>query len=188
MSFLFNPYRKIAGAKALMIGLLFALVTVAISPFSNAAFDGVLDFHKIRFENWWVYPALYLISWIVLVLTFGIAAILFSKSNFRWIDILGTSLLARAPLLFVAILAFLIQEIQIEDLANITSFHLSLLSIIAIIIVILCIIWMVALLFNAYKVALNIKGNKLIWSFIITLLASEILSVLILHYLNPFLN
>lgn len=188
MSFLFNPYRKIAGSKALMIGFAIAAVTLIITPFSNAAFDGVLDFHTHHFENWWVYAALYFISWIVIVLLFGLAGSLFSKSHYRWIDILGTTLLAKAPLLIVAIFGFYIPEIKIEDLSNFASFHLSFMAIVASIIILICIIWMVALLFNAYSVSLNIKDNKLIWSFILTLLTSEILSKLILHYLSPFLK
>lgn len=188
MSFLFNPFRKVAGYKALIIGFAFALITSWIAPFSYSAFDGVLDFHKIHFENGWVYAALYLISWIVLVLTFGLAAMLFSKSRFRWIDIFGTTLLAKSPLMLVAFLAFFIPEIKMEDMQNLHGFPFGMNAIIAIIIIILCIIWMVALLFNAYVVSLNIKGSKLIWSFILSLLAAEIFSILILYSLTPFLK
>lgn len=187
MSILFNPYKKIAGSKALMIGFVIAIITVAIAIFSHAAFDGVLDFHRFHFKNYWVYVALYFISWIVIVLVFALAGFLFSKSRFRWIDILGTTLLAKAPLLIVSLVAFYSLEVVPEDLNNILSL-LTFVNILALIIIILCISWMVALLFNAYAVSLNIKGNKLIWSFILILLGSEIFSQIILHYLMPFLK
>lgn len=188
MSFIFNPYHKIAGSKALMIGFAFAFITLVIAPFSYAAFDGVLDFHKIHFDNSWVYVALYLISWIVLTITFGFSGMLFSKSKFRWIDIFGTTLLAKSPLLLVAVIAFFIPEIKVEEIQNLNGFPFGISAIIAILMSIFCIIWMVTLLFNAYAISLNIKGNKLIWSFILSLLAAEIFSILILHFLNPFLN
>lgn len=185
---LFNPFRKIAGAKALIIGLAFAAATLIIASFSYAAFDGVLDFHKIRFENWWVYAVLYFVSWIATVFIFGLSGLLFSKTKFRWIDILGTSLLAKAPLLITAIASFFIPELQVNDLKNIEALYVNFGAIFAIILVILCTIWMVALLFKAFAISLNIKGNKLIWSFIPALIASEILSILFIHYLSPFLK
>ena len=187
MNFLFNPYKKIAGAKSLIIGFGFALVTLIIAPISHAAFDGVLDFHRTHFENYWVYAALYFISWVIIVLVFGLAGLLFSKSQFRWIDILGTTLLAKAPLLIVSIISFYSLEIQSEDINNILSL-LTLTNIIAAIIIILCTIWMVALLFNAYSVSLHIKGGKLVWSFILILVLSEIFSKVIIYYLSPFLK
>ncbi|MEO6818970.1 MAG: hypothetical protein ABI204_04545 [Ginsengibacter sp.] len=187
MNFLFNPYRKVAGSKALMIGFAIALFTLAVAPFSHAAFDGVLDLHTKIFENVWAYSLLYFISWIMIVAGFGIAAVLFSKSQYRWIDILGTTLLAKAPLLFLAIVNFLSQDIPIKDLSDVAVFF-TLRNVIVIIIDTLCAIWMVALLYNAYSVSLHIKGNKLIWSFILILILAEISSKIIIYYLIPFLK
>ena len=184
MSVLFNPYQKIAGGKALLIGFLFALITLVIATSSHAVFDGVLDFHKTYFENWWVYSAFYIISWIIIVLFFGLAGFLFSKSRFRWIDILGTTLIAKAPLLIVAVVGYIIPEAHLEDLDDVLS-YLTFMNVAASIVILLCIIWMVALLFNAYAVSLNIKGNKQIWSFILILLLAEIFSKIIIYYL-PF--
>ena len=187
MNFLFNPYRKIAGSKALVIGFAIAIITLAIAPFSNTGFDGVLDSHHMILANWWAYALLYLIMWIIIVLAFGLAAILFSKSRYRWIDILGTTLLAKAPLLIITIVYFFLQDIPIKDLSDIMAFF-TLRNVIVMIIGVLCIIWMVALHFNAYAVSLNIKGNKLIWSFILILLIAEISSKIIFYYLIPFLK
>lgn len=187
MNFLFNPYRKIAGTKALVIGFAFALITLAIAPFSNTGFDAVLDSHHMVLANWWSYALLYFISWIIIVLAFGLAAVLFSKSQYRWIDILGTTLLSKAPLLIIAIVNLFLQDIPIKDLSDIMAFF-TLRNTIVSIIGILCIIWMVALLFNAYAVSLNIKGGKLIWSFILILILAEISSKIIIYYLIPFLK
>jgi len=188
MSFLFNPFHKIAGAKALFMGLVFAIITLIIAPFSYSAFDSALGFHKAQFENWWSYTAVNCISWISLVFVYCIAAILFSKTKFRLVDIVGTTLLARAPLLIIAIIAFYLPELHKEDIQHLDEFHLSFIAIIALISIVLCTIWMVALLFNAYRVSLNIKGNKAIWTFILTLLCAEILSTFITYYSLTFLN
>ncbi len=40
---LFNPFKYIAGAKALLIGLALMLATAVIASFSLTHFDGVID-------------------------------------------------------------------------------------------------------------------------------------------------
>jgi hypothetical protein len=47
---------------------------------------------------------------------------------------------------------------------------------------IITIVWMVALMYNAYSVSANLKGQKGILSFIAALLISEILSIVLLYY------
>jgi len=42
---LFDPFRFIAGFKALLLGLAIILISVFVGSFSNTHFDGVLDVH-----------------------------------------------------------------------------------------------------------------------------------------------
>src|SRR5690606_18899725 len=101
MMSVFNPFHKIAGGKALMLGAVLAAATLIVSLYSHSLFDGVVDFHVVPFDSVLPYLICYAVAWLSLVVFFGLAGMIFSKNRFRWIDILGTTLLGRAPLLLV---------------------------------------------------------------------------------------
>ena len=184
MTQLFNPFHKIAGYKAFVLGTLIAALTIFVSLYSHSLFDGVIDFHKASYTNYWPYLTFYLISWICLIFYFGLAGILWSRTKFRWIDLVGTTLLSRFPLLIVAILAFAIPFYNHEQLSDISKIHFSVSFLIASGISLLCIIWTVALYYNSYRVSLNIKGARAVWSFITVLVLAEITSLIILRSLH----
>lgn len=184
MVFIFNPFTKIAGGKALWIGGLFAILTLAISYFSHSAFDGVIDFHVAPFTSIWPYVSFYIISWLCLVLFLGLTGLLFTKTRFRWIDILGTTLLSRAPLLLAALAAFAIPYIDKEQLSDITQIHFTAGFFIASFFSLICIIWTVALYYNSYRVCINIYGSKAVWTFILALILAEITSLVFIHSIH----
>jgi len=181
---IFNPFTKIAGGRALWIGALIAILTLIISYFSHSAFDGVIDFHVAPFTSIWPYVSFYIISWLCLVLFLGLAGLVFTKTRFRWIDILGTTLLSRAPLLLIAVAAFAIPYIDNEQLRDITQIPFTAGFFIASIFSLLCIIWTVSLYYNSYRVCLNIKGAKAVWTFILALVLAEITSLIFLHSIH----
>jgi len=184
MAFIFNPFTKIAGGKALSIGAFFALMTLAISYFSHSAFDGVIDSHVIPFISIWPYIAFYIISWLCIALFLGLAGLVFSKTRFRWIDILGTTLLSRAPLLLVSIAGFAIPYIDKDQLRDITQIPFSAGFFIASFFSLICIIWTVALYYNSYRVCINIKGAKAVWTFIMALILAEFTSLVFIHSIH----
>ena len=158
---LFNPFRTIGGTKALWIGWVIMLITAGVSIYSRCHFDGALDVHVGQNTTEIVYFLEPLINWSVLTLIFYIIGLLLSTSAIRWIDYAGTVALARYPYLLAALIALMITSILI----------------------LLVSIWMIMLLYRAFTISGNLRGRRAVWGFIIALLISEIITVIIFHYL-----
>jgi hypothetical protein len=107
MKLLFNPFERIAGWKALAIGISFMSLTAIFGKINNIIFCGVL-YANIYFPHTFV-QAFYtlLINWGVLSLVMWMAGKLFSKTKIRIIDIAGTMALSLAPLLLIVLSGFL---------------------------------------------------------------------------------
>ena len=152
------------------------LVTAIIAIFSTAHFDGVLDMHAGLAAPAAVYFLDQLNAWGCAVLLFFIAGLIFSASSVRLIDIAGTMALARWPMLIVSILCFGFNtSAAIRTMNDITP-SMIIISLISIVFT----IWMIALMYNAFRVAANVKGGTAIGAFIGALILAEILS----HYLS----
>ena len=52
---LFNPFHYVAGARALLVGVVVILGAGLIGSLSNSHFDGVLDFHSGAPAPLWVF-------------------------------------------------------------------------------------------------------------------------------------
>lgn len=189
---LFNPFIKIAGAKALGIGLIFIIISSILAYLFQTHFDGVLDAHFGEITQWWIPLAengINILS--VFVILYPMAALL-TKGRIRWIDILGTTVLARFPLILMPLgnIGSTMQHMGEEFLKNkgeMPEFNFSTGQLIFIIVFtifsIALLVWYVALLFKAYKVSSNLKQGKLIISFIAGLLLAEIISKILIHQL-----
>jgi len=184
---LFNPFVYIAGAKALFAGWGAMLVTAIICSFSHTHFDGVIDGHTGRITTILTYFTEPLIDWACLVMVFYVACLIFSRSAVRFIDVAGTTALARWPLVFYAIIGFglglppgVTGSSDVNALLHSITWTLILFSIIGLIFI----IWMVALLYNAFSVSGNIKGGKATGVFIAALIVAEVLSKIIFHFTN----
>lgn len=177
MKILFNPFVKIAGYKALIYGWVAILITASIAYFSRTHFGGVIDVRPGAKALWWVYLLEPFVPWISVTLDFYIMGVLFSKSKIRFADVAGTFALARFPMLFVALLAFALRpDIQALD----KIYFLTIVNTIALI----CVTWMIALFYNAYTISCNLKQGTAVWTFIVGLIAAEIISQIILYQLN----
>lgn len=183
---LFHPFTYVAGSRALIIGWAVMILTSVICVYSNVHFDGVLDMHNGAKK----FPlSMYLfeqfIDWVSLVLILFAAGRIFSQSAIRFIDIAGTLALARWPLIFPALIGFGIhvpatKNMSIDELQKQFTpgmIGLSLLSIVFM-------IWMVALLWQAFSVSLNLKGGKAAGIFIGGLILAETISKLILTHFS----
>ena len=125
---------------------------------------------------------------------FYIASMIISKSKVRLIDIYGTQALARFPYLLASCIGFssalndFSQHLQWTLLKKGEPIEISSIQIaIAILILassLILTVWMIALMFNAFKVSANLKGNRLVFTFIIVL----ILSLILTGYLNQNLT
>lgn len=173
---IYNPFTKIDGWQAFFIGLVVALLSGVIGTFANVAFDGALDAHLTQQITYKESFILLLISIITTTIVLYLAGIIVAK-NVRFIDILGTTLLARTPYLLFAVAGLAATPIATADLiANpaivFTNLGYLLLTLLGVPIT----VWVIALLFHAFRVSTGAKGTKLIIAFIVAILVAEILS------------
>jgi hypothetical protein len=167
---LFNPFVYVAGLKALLLGLASILIAASISIFSGVHFDGAMDAHVGLSSGFRVYLLENVIDWAVTVIIFYLLGLAVSSSSIRFIDILGTFALARYPSILSSLLGFF--PFTKFYFANPSSVLLMAMAFI----MLLATTWTVVLIFNAYKISCNIKGVGLICTFVIGVMASEILS------------
>jgi hypothetical protein len=182
----FNPFRFIAGFKALLLGLAIILISAFVGSFSNTHFDGVIDVHPSFGAPLWFFFAEGLIDWVCMVIPLFFFGLIVSHSSFRMIDVLGTQALARWPYLITAvvmlpdanqrvivyIMSKLTQTVPAAAISYIDVFVFAF----AMLLSIFMIIWMVALMYRAYVVSCNIKGAGAIITFIVSLIGAEVLS------------
>lgn len=179
---LFNPFLYVAGSKSLLIGLAIMLATTAVSYFSHIHFPDPISVKVAIGFPLWVYLVQNLANWLVVSVLFYIAALVLSKSSVRAIDIFGTQALARAPYLIASFTGFtgvletfgkflLWITTNTGNPVEITGAQI-LFAVLLLILTMVLTVWLVALMFNAFKVSSNLKGAKLIVSFIVIMLIS----------------
>jgi hypothetical protein len=180
-SLLVNPFTRIAGWHAFGLGLIFIVLMGFIGASNGIAFDGVFDMHlfEISVQTSFLYLAIDLVS---LVLVMWITGLLVSK-NFRFIDILGTMTLAKAPFLILALGGYFATA---PDLSEIYKDPYVILQdtpfVILLALSLPVMIWSITLMYNALKVSCNLKGSKLTVAFILALLISEIIAKVLIYY------
>lgn len=180
---LFNPFVYIAGARSLLIGWAFMLVTALICCYSKTHFDGVIDLHTGMSTSFHAYFFEAFIDWGCAVLVFYPAGAIFSASSIRFVDVAGTMALARWVMLFPAIIDFGIAPVpnpathtMEEVIAAVTPLSLALGLVSAVFS-----IWMIVLMFRAFSVSCNMKGGKATGVFIAGLVVAEVISKIIFH-------
>lgn len=190
--FWYNPFEKYAGWQAFSFGLIAIIITTYLGALINLSFDGVISIH-FREAPVYVHFASILISILTLALVLYLAGLKLSTSKIRFIDVLGTSFMARIPFLFIPLLVYVIpvQEIGAEIASyyqtgadEITISTIEWIKILLVAFVMLgVIVWYIALLYNAFKVSCNITGAKATISLIIAIIVSEIISKLCLIFI-----
>ena len=181
---LFNPFVYIAGTRALVIGLSAMLVTAVIAFYSHTHFDGAIDMHFGHNSAISKFFLEALIDWGCIVVTFYIAGLIASGSSIRFIDVAGTTALARWVLVFPALIGFGIHAPAatpktIDEIMSAITPSFIALSLFSLVFI----IWMVALMYNAFSVSCNLKGSKSALSFIIGIAVAEVVSKLIFHFI-----
>jgi hypothetical protein len=190
---LFNPFRFMAGFKALLLGLTIILISGLAGSFSNTHFDGVLDVHTGRSAPIWFFLVEGLIDWICLAVPLLFFGLIVSRSSFRVIDVLGTQALARWPYLIAAlamlpnanrrVLEYIMSKVtQAAPAVTLNSADVFIFGF-AMILLLIMTIWMVALMYRAYTVSCNIKGAGAIVTFIVSLIVAEVLSKVAIYLL-----
>lgn len=179
---LINPFVFVAGAKALVTGLAVITLTSVIAWWSKTHFDGVIDAHLGSGGPWWLFLCEGLIDWLCATLVLYITGRILSTSAIRLVDVAGTMALARYPMFFAAIAGFLSPG-EIKSVADLdATFFLVALLLLA------CGIWMIILMYHAFRISCNLKGTRLVAGFIIGLLVAEVLSKLLLYSLDKIIQ
>jgi hypothetical protein len=194
----YNPFNYIAGEKALAAGLLIILLTSVTGTFSGIWFPGILDI-KISYSGTFSdHLLISLLMWIILVAVLFATGLVLSSSRIRLIDMAGTLALARAPVLIAAITGFfgvtervllywvnrilggmdgfILPEQTLEKLPDVVYPWETTLAIVLLMLQLLVVIWMVALMYNAFRVSANLKGMRAGVGFAIALLTAQIIS------------
>ena len=178
----FNPFSRIAGLEAFGLGLFFVVLMGIIGTFSHTIFDGVLDIHIVRDSTLANSFIMLGVDILALTLIMWIAGLIISR-NIRFIDILGTMTLSKAPLLLASIAAFFTKVPDTNTIMHNPMVLLSSVSFIVVMILIIPItIWSIALMYNALKVSCGVKGGKLTAAFIIGLFVAEIVSKVAIYF------
>ncbi len=171
---LINPFTRIAGWPALLIGLA-AMACTALAGYANRFyFDGVLDIHGVSHTLGQAFIAQG-VAFLSLGLCLLLAGAIFSRSKFRIVDVAGVAALSRAPMLAVALLGFL--GIAPKGLAISGSM---------LIFVFICIagaVWVVTWMYNGYSVCFNMKGTRAVLSFIGAVVLATVISKAALYLL-----
>ena len=193
LSLLINPFVRIAGGKALSIGLVIFVASILLAYCGNMVFDGVLDAHfsdHINFGRALLAPS---IALFIFILVLYLTGRLLSKSSIRFIDVAGTVTLARTPYILISLVVLIpgIYDYNMVIAQNLLAQNYSGITIVQWIVFFLFLfvsmvatIWFVILSYKAFSVSCNISGAKGIIGFITALLFSEIVAAVAIYQLS----
>lgn len=185
----FNPFEEIAGAKALFYGFIVMLITGLTGYFSSTHFPDMISIKYIpEYLPLSYYFVQQVVIWFIPSLIFYVFALIGSSSSVRVIDVFGTMALARFPYVIAAVLGFsgsmkrfgdyLIALLMEHDTtATISTFDIVI-AIVLIFLMLLLTVWLVALMYNAFRISSNIKGGKAVGLFIAGFFVSVVATIL----------
>lgn len=196
MKRLFNPFEKYTERQLLLFGTLAALVGGVVAWLCNARFDGALDLHFTA-EVTPLQTITDFLSRVGSLLLFLWIASRFVNRKTRLIDLLSTIIIAHIPYYILPPFnctgtIYGIGERLKEGMNAAQQLNWMpgagelVLLIVFGLLTILMTVWSVALLFNGYRVATNAKGAKPVVLFIAALLFAEIVSLIVVYYLNLY--
>ncbi|MDR0907337.1 MAG: hypothetical protein LBM63_01810 [Rikenellaceae bacterium] len=181
-----SPFDKVAGARALAVGVGGLVVSVVVSIFSGLHAHGLLHFGSAPVDAWWVHVVEYLAIWLVPAAIIWGLGVALSRSRIRPVDVFGTVAFSLLPLV-VMNLVWLFPAMQqllelsasptdliaeLQSLVFDPSFLVSLTvaSLITCMAIILMLVW----LFRAVKVACNLGGWRLWTVYLVGVVGGDI--------------
>lgn len=192
MKLLFNPFEKYRESQLLAFGIIGVLLCSLLAYFFNLRFPTVFNIAPLEDIAIWQPLTDNIIIIFCLSLFLFITSLVINRKT-RIIDILNTALVARSiyciqPLIILGFSAAGLDNIikdpnpQLSDLQFTTSQTAFILLLSLLLIAVL--VWYIALLYNGFKTATNLKtaGHKA--AFAVALLISEITTPLLLLQLN----
>lgn len=185
MKALFNPFRYIADAKALIMGCLFIIASALMLYSGNLIQDSYIHIGMAEASFWCVLGS-QVIWWIVPAILLYLCGLLLSKSKIRIIDILGTTAFAQlimilmiAPMLLPSVMSCsteLASSLQSGVMPNMAEFMpLIIYGFWSILGLVLFYIWN----YNAFAVSCNVSNWKAVVAFISVQIVLTIVSTLL---------
>ncbi len=190
-SLLINPFQKIAGLKALSIGIILMLVMSAIGVYANIYIDGSIGYFttsnllKIsRAPSFLLLLYQNIVACLSLAILFYLAARLLHQKGIRFIDFLGTVTFARYPtcisLMFFILEKWLRPEAFNDDLSK--GLHFSIIGSLSALLWTACYIWQGMNYFFALKESSGLDGKRLWSAFLITMTVGDILAIILTRF------
>ncbi len=196
-SWLFTPFRRIAGLPALIAGLAVIALTAVLAHVAGLHTSGVLTLQLSPTLPLWVLLVQGLVNWAVMAGCLLVAGYWLGARRFRPIDLLGTQALARAPLALGALyltippihsqirertLALL--EAMPDDPSQVIApvpYLIDALWLTVISLPLLFMVgWLVWLMYHSYSLCCHLSGSRAVLSFTAALIAAMIISSLLL--------
>lgn len=183
LRYIYNPFEKIAGWQALILGLIIVVLSGFIGKQANLMFDGAIDAHFGKEVTYYQTFMMLFIDVACVGVVMYLAGLVVSR-NFRFIDLLGTMTLARAPYLLLSVSGLFVTVPETAELlANPALIFSNPGFLIFITLSFPAVIWVIALMYNAWKVSTGAKGPKMIITFIAGLFAAEVISKILISIL-----
>ncbi|MNK16392.1 hypothetical protein D3C87_345560 [compost metagenome] len=186
---LFNPFEKYSELHLLLVGVIITIIGSLSAFYFNGRFDGAIDLHFGSGVTLWepfIDNAINIVS--LFIFLFILGRIINNKT--RSIDILTTILIARLPFYLLTLINGngIIKNIETKiDPLNpynitFTPLEIAILLVFALV-TLLFLVWFIALLYNGFKTATNIKTTQHKILFAVAILLAEILSKFIFFIL-----
>jgi hypothetical protein len=197
ISRLLNPFTRIAGIKSLLAGIIIISATAFIGYTNNTHFPDIISIKTCPELPVWYFILQSFSNWFVFSALLYLCAVVASSSSIRIVDIFGTQALARFPYLLASLAGYsdsvnkfgnyiLWTTLQKGEPISLSTVNFVV-AISIILLSFLLTIWMVTLMYNAFKVSANLKGPKAIVIFIVVFIISMVIAIIISHYLfNKF--
>ena len=195
-SFWLNPFQKIAGFKALVIGMVILVLTCYLGVKAGLYYFGpvsVINASALAKQNihhlflFLLYQNV--VIWLVLAVSFMIAAKILQKNKIRIIDFLGTVALARFPTLLITICIYLIRVFYPStlevDMSKGLPIHANLIQYLVSLIISTLVVWQAFTYFYAFKESSGLLGKKLLWGFLGVIILVQFIA---LPFTNSFMS
>lgn len=177
MEGLYNPFEKIAGWRALLLGMLGIFLASAIAGFNGTHFTGLHSAIYSVSTGWYVPFFELMLIWVPLTILSTLYCQFFGTSHYRLIDVIGTIAFSMVPYLIISVGGF----VRLLPISG------QLQLILAVILIYLSLIWSLVLVFHALRVSGNLKQQGLWVGFIACTLLSQLVYMLFINKLYLFI-
>lgn len=192
---LLNPFEKHSEKALLTFGITLTILGSFIGYLMNARFDGIFDMHLV--ENISLFEPL--VDNLLNTLTLFIVFFAFGKTinpKTRAVDLLTVSLISRIPIYLISLANIggvidratqnILTGIDFDNLQNPPQFEMQDMTVMLVFTLfsIALLIWMIALLWNGFRVATNTKGTRNIVIFAFLFILAYVVSKILISILN----